>query len=229
MNKERARLTVLKVIGIVVSAPLWYFLLFGMPAEVYALRLRDYKTETYRGVTLYYHEGELSEQRLNVIYTVIDSLHDDVVDEYSMNNFSVHVFFETDEDEYVGRYNKNHPGSIFLSQHIRELDDGYFAMVLVHEYIHLVQFQGKKSFLSNYCRDTGWDEKDLSEYREDWSSHGVMSDYSLVDCHEDQAETYHFAYLCGNNLELLSDVRESYALSFWKVPREEFCQNFPNN
>jgi hypothetical protein len=102
-------------------------------------------------------------------------------------------------------------------------DDGYFAMVLLHEYVHVVQFNHLE-YLNSYATDVGWQGDNKHEKDENFYS--VLSSYSLKSPSEDMSETFMYSYLCGNNLEALSEVRLQYIDDFWGVPREEYCQNF---
>lgn len=102
-------------------------------------------------------------------------------------------------------------------------DDGYFAMALIHEYVHVVQFK-HSGFLSNYADDVGWEEGVKPEENEAFYS--VLSSYSLTNPSEDMSETFMYSYLCGNNLEALSETRLQYIEEFWSVSREEYCRNF---
>lgn len=103
-------------------------------------------------------------------------------------------------------------------------NDGDFAMTLVHEYVHTVQMFGHISFLMDYARDVGW--QGYTKHEEDDDFYKVLSDYSLADPLEDMSETFKFSYLCGNNLEDLSEVRLQYINEFWSIPREEYCRDF---
>jgi hypothetical protein len=102
-------------------------------------------------------------------------------------------------------------------------DDGYFAMVLIHEYVHVVQFNHLE-YLNSYANDVGWQGENKPEENENFYS--VLSSYSLYSPSEDMSETFMYSYLCGNNLEGLSEVRLQYIDDFWGVPREQYCQDF---
>lgn len=107
-------------------------------------------------------------------------------------------------------------------------DPGFFAMVLVHEYVHIVHTD-LPQYHQEYWEDVGWEKNEEGFLKpEDEESHfyNVLSDYSLYNPSEDMAETYMFSYLCGNNLEDLSEARLQHVEDFWGVPREQYCQNF---
>jgi hypothetical protein len=102
-------------------------------------------------------------------------------------------------------------------------DDGYFAMVIIHEYVHVVQFNHSE-YLNSYASDVGWQGDNKPE--EDENFYSVLSSYSLENPSEDMSETFMYSYLCGNNLEGLSETRLQYIDDFWGVPREQYCQDF---
>lgn len=102
-------------------------------------------------------------------------------------------------------------------------DDGYFAMVLIHEYVHAVQYN-HPGYLSEYAVNVGWQGDNKPE--EDENFYSVLSPYSLENPSEDMSETLMYSYLCGNNLGVLSEVRLQYIEDFWAIPREEYCRNF---
>jgi hypothetical protein len=109
-------------------------------------------------------------------------------------------------------------------------DAGYFAMVLVHEYVHVVQ-QNFPEFEEEYAIEVGWIKEEFGFDRPAEDEHAtffnVLSSYSLYSHIEDMAETVMYSYLCGNNLERLSEERLRYIDEFWGTNnRQEYCQDF---
>ena len=100
-------------------------------------------------------------------------------------------------------------------------DNGYFAMVLIHEYVHVLQ-HNHKSYLLEYAKSVGWQGEGKPD--EDENFYRVLSSYSLENPKEDMSETFMYSYLCSNNLEGLSEARLRNIEEFWAIP--EYCRNF---
>lgn len=189
----------------------------------------SYNTVEYRGASISYPKDIFPEDKLVVFYTVVDSLNDDVKTEYSIENNPMNVYvnmvtLETFFDRHLAGKAVGSSLSIFLKpcSYNGELNNGDLAMILVHEYVHIIQFDSS-NFLKDYEEKIGWHEYKATKSE---SFYRVLSDYSLTSPSEDMSETFMYPYLCGNNLDALSPQRFEEALSFWKVPREEFCRNF---
>ncbi len=189
----------------------------------------------YRGATLYWEAGNpMHNEKLEVFYTVIDSLTDNARKEYSLDENSIKFYYFTDKaweyftsdiDVEILAYQAG--GEVFLgpeSVNSDQIDsNNELAVTLIHEYVHAVQ-SSHQDYISYYARDVGWQGNEKPE--EDENFYKVLSDYSLENPLEDMAETYGYSYLCGNNLEDLSEVRLQYINEFWSVPREEYCRDF---
>jgi len=232
----------------------------GLKTEVQA-KVNEIELESleYRGAKLYWEVGNpMPEERLEIFYTVMDSLADDVEEKYSLGQNPTKFLYLTADQYYfgdltggigietiafergeevflspflvnstrMGRYMKfrpyvHCPRTVYDSNQC--LSDGVFAMILIHEYVHVVQFN-HESYLGEYAKSVGWQGDSKPDEDEDFYS--VLSSYSLKKPSEDMSETFMFSYLCGNNLEALSEVRLQYIEEFWRVPREEYCRNF---
>lgn len=197
-------------------------------ASWYMKILPSYNTVQYRGATITYPKDMFSKEKLKVFYTVVDSLTDDVNPEYSIGNVPMNVYvnrmtLESLFESHLAGTAVSTSKSIFLKPctYNGELNDGDLAMILIHEYVHIVQYTSP-SFLRNYEDKIGWNKPE-SERSENFFS--VMSNYSFKSSSEDMSDSYMFPYLCGNTL-FLSPERLEEALGFWNVPREEFCRNF---
>jgi hypothetical protein len=213
----------------------------------------------YRGAKLHWESGNpMPKERLEIFYTVMDSLSSDVNEKYSLENNPTDFFYLTAEEYYWGDLTYGHGfeadafqrgTEVFLSPTLvdstnntvlfsleqfrygpwkrfddnQAYDDGYFAMVLIHEYVHVVQFN-HSDYLNSYATDVGWQGDNKPD--EDEKFYSVLSSYSLENPSEDMSETFMYSYLCGNKLEALSEVRLQYIDDFWGVPREEYCENF---
>ena len=214
----------------------------------------------YRGATLYWEAGNpMPKEKLEVFFTVMDSLSDDVVPKYSLSQNHASFFYLTVDEYYFGELTKGSSSDAIAYANLNEVflspvivdsnrfdgqknlslfqygpwvsfdnsqiyNDGDFAMVLIHEYVHTVQMFRHISFLRDYAEDVGWQGKTKPEEDDDF--YKVLSDYSLTDPLEDMSETFQYSYLCGNNLEALSEVRLQYIDEFWDVAREEYCRDF---
>ncbi|KUK66873.1 MAG: hypothetical protein XD87_0441 [candidate division WS6 bacterium 36_33] len=248
------------VLVIVAWVPL-FFLFLSSESEMKTEVVNSIELESlkYRGAKLYWEDGNpMPEERLEVFYTVIDSLSDDVKEKYSLDRNPTDFFYLTAEEYYWGELtggverkvaafqrgteiflspllvDSNNAGpytsfNAYLYGPWEEFDsnqianDGDFAMSLVHEYVHVVQFYYPE-FLSKYAKDAGWQGDTKPE--EDEMFYRVLSSYSLENPSEDMSDTFQYSYLCGNNLEALSEVRLQYIEDFWAIPREEYCRNF---
>ncbi len=198
-------------------------------ASWYMNNSSSYKTVEYRGATITYPKNVFPEEKLLVFYTVVDSLNDHVKEEFSIKKVPMNVYvnmvtLETFFDRHLAGTAVGSSLSIFLKpcSYNGELNNGDLAMILVHEYVHIIQFDSP-NFLQDYEEKIGWNQYEATKSE---SFYRVLSDYSLTSPSEDMSETFMYPYLCGNNLDALSSERLVEALSFWKVPREEFCRNF---
>lgn len=192
---------------------------------------------TYGDAKLYWQRNHpLPEENLEVFYQVVESLTNDVKEEYSITNNSMRVYYVERDKTYVRICNEDslacyHPptDSIYISRGLIENRDvGFYAMVLVHEYVHVIQF-AHTEYLNQYALDTGWVENgnSFSQPEHDRNFFMVLSQGSLQSPFEDMANTFMFSYLCGNNLEALSETRRQYIEGFWDISREQYCQNLP--
>lgn len=192
-------------------------------------------SQSYREAVIFWEkEQPLPQERLEVFYRVVDSLTDDIQQEYKIPSNIMEVYYLS-KDRY-GRFGGVEGslafcdgGSIFLSEDLVEenLSDGVFAMVLVHEYVHVVQ-QANPGYVDQYALDTGWIQQGDSFYqpKEDINFFNGVWDSSLSIPQEDMADTFMFSYLCENALGRLSEERKQHVDRFWGVPREEYCQHF---
>jgi hypothetical protein len=249
------------MIVVIVGLFCWVILLVsGFETEVKAkIHKIELETLEYRGAKLSWEAGNpMPKERLEIFYTVMDSLSDDVNEKYSLDNNPTEFFYLTAEQFYTGELTGGNglevlaferAGEIFLSPLLVDStkmgpytslssyvygpwprydsnqcqNDGDFAMSLIHEYVHVVQFK-HESYLREYAKSVGWQGD--SKPKEDEKFYSVLSSYSLENPSEDMSETFMYSYLCGNNLEALSEVRLQYIDDFWGVPREEYCKNF---
>lgn len=225
----------------------------GSETEVKA-KINNIELESlqYRGVTLFWETGNpMPKEKQEIFFEVMDSLSEDVVEEYSLDRNPVDFFYLTPEEYYLGDLtggidlevgafqrgpeifisplfvDSNNP-SIYTTLNIEmseiyKPNDGDFAMALIHEYMHIIQFR-HLGYLTDYTEDVGW--RGNSKPKEDENFYRVLSSYSLESPKEDMAETFGYSYLCGNNLDALSEVRLQYIDDFWAIPREEYCRNF---
>lgn len=198
-------------------------------AILHMSRSKSYKTVEYRGARITYPRGLFTEEKLEVFYTVVDSLNDDVKPEFSISKIPLRIYVNKESIgtclyKYLAGATVKSSMSIFLKPCIYNglSNNGGLAMILVHEYIHLVQYEYPET-LESYEENVGWVES--SKKRED-TFYSVLSEYSLTNSAEDMSDTFMFPYLCGNNLSGLSQERLNELLSFWSIPREEFCRNF---
>ncbi len=256
-NKENLVTIVLNILSSVLMVLSFLILNTEIRARVNNIQLESIE---YRGAKLYWEVGNpMPEERLEIFYTVMDSLADDVEKKYSLGENPTTFFYLTAEEYYFGKLTRGHGFSasafvsgneVFLSPllvdsnndniHIVSMnqlrygpwerfeenqvyDDGYFAMVLIHEYVHVVQ-NNHRFYLWEYAKSVGWQGD--SKPDEDENFYKVLSSYSLENPNEDMSGTFMYSYLCGNNLEALSEVRLEYIQEFWAVPREEYCRNF---
>lgn len=107
------------------------------------------------------------------------------------------------------------------------VDSRYYAMTIVHEYVHAIQFY-MPNYFREYSRDVGWEiDNDLYiRPNEDSDFYKVLRSYSIINPWEDMADTYMVSYLCDNNLEILSETRCRYIDNFWGIPRDQYCKDF---
>ena len=198
--------------------------------------LKSYETVEYRGARFTYYKKEFPEDKLYIFYTVVDSLIDDIKPKYAIGQYPMDIYLY--KKSLLKRYNLDFYNednvlafadessrSIYLQPLIFESGstDGDFAMLLLHEYTHIVQY-GNHDFLSDYSEKVGWNVE-ASDRQDTFSK--VLSSYSLTNAKEDMAESIMLSYLCGNNLSALSEERLEFVLNFWSIPRQEFCRNFP--
>lgn len=266
-NNKKSLEIVLNILNIVlialavILAVLRVSSLFGLEtvlrAKIYNIQLESIE---YRGAKLYWEVGNpMPKERLEIFYTVMDSLAEDLSEKYSLGENPTAFFYLTAEEYYFGKLTRGtgfgtsafeSGKEVFLSPLLVDsnkdniqivsmnqfrygpwerfcdnqvYNDGYFAMVLIHEYVHVVQFN-HESYIREYAKSVGWQGDSKPDENENFYS--VFSSYSLENPREDMSETFMYSYLCGNNLEILSEVRLQYIQEFWRVPREEYCRNF---
>lgn len=212
---------------------LWRFINGTHPA----LMFKSLDSLSYREAKLYWEKGyPLPEEKVDIFYQVVDSLSDDVQEEFSIPENRMKVYYLGKEGTYEEIFGPDSAAchnrasrSIYLNRVLMEdhYNNGDFAMILVHEYIHALQ-HAIPEYLEQYAQDTGWvrEADDFYQSEESVNFSKVLSTYSLTNPREDMAETYMYSYLCGNNLGRLSETRMLYIDSFWAIPREEYCQNF---
>ncbi len=220
------------VVAVVVELCCFILMISGFETEM-KVKLFGIELESleYHQAKLYWERGNpMPKERLEIFYTVMDSLSEDVTVEYSLDENPTDFFYLTEET--ITRLYEIDPGNIAFARGgevflepitgSEKIDDGLFAMILVHEYVHVIQYN-HESYLNEYAKDVGWKEE-IPQAEENF--YKVLSQYSLENPHEDMSETYMFSYLCGNNLEALSEARIQHVEDFWGIPREQYCQNF---
>jgi hypothetical protein len=199
---------------------------------------QEYINLSYREANLYWLEGyPLPEERMEIFYEVVDTLSDDINERFQIENFQMEVYYLGAPGSYYDLLDKTHEtlaletyGTIFLSEEVitPQVNHAFFAMALVHEYVHVVQHY-EPEYLEQYAQDVGWEKipTGFSYSKENPNYTKVLSSYARKNPWEDMAVSYMFYYLCGNNLDNLSQERFEYAYDFWGAPQEEVCKNFP--
>ena len=190
----------------------------------------NYELIEYRGVEIFIPHKEFPKEQRYIFDEVIDSLYDDVVEEYSLEKISTSIIVLDKlyrNAEWAAGFVYNESNQIFLTSlfYSSEGNDGDRAMAIVHEYVHVIQHRYPE-YLEEYAEFVGWEGK-FEEVNLTLSKPMTFEEYSLRSPAEDMAVNFELPYLCGNSIDMLSQERLEMISTFWKGPRESYCKDFP--
>jgi hypothetical protein len=199
----------------------------------------DYYHEEYRDANFYIQKGyEIPEIKWNILKSFVDSMHE-IKPDFRINEGTIelNVYYIGNEAlhiKYLGEtcYACYANNKIYISPAFMERPDlNGFAIGLVHEYVHLVQYNTPPEYVERYAEMVGWLWYGGDIYippfpYENEDFYKVVSRYAFYNPVEDMAEAYAYFYICDYDVSSLSEDRYIFAEDFWDGTQEEVCMNF---